>query len=78
MILTIKILVVLVNLLSLIKDIFNLKIGNNQMIKSVKEYMHEVSYFLKSWSMIKNIKKMRVQNPQKRVFNFNSCVFLKV
>ncbi len=61
-----KILVVLVNLLSLIKDIFNLKIENNQMIKSVKEYMHEVSYFLKSWSMIKNIKKMRVQKPSKK------------
>ena len=66
MILTIIILVVLVNALSLIKDIFNLKIGNNQMIKSVKEYMHEVSYFLKSWSMIKNIKKMRVQKPSKK------------
>ena len=36
------------------------------MIKSVKEYMHEVSYFLKSWSMIKNIKKMRVQKPSKK------------
>ena len=54
------------NVLILIKDIFNLKIGNNQMIKSVKEYMHEVSYFLKSWSMIKNIKKMRVQKPSKK------------
>ena len=66
MILTIIILVFLVNALSLIKDIFNLKIGNIQMIKSVKEYMHEVSYFLKSWSMIKNIKKMRVQKPSKK------------
>ena len=35
---------VLVNLLSLIKDIFNLKIENNQMIKSVKEYVHEDFY----------------------------------